>query len=134
VRWLQRRIAAEAGGLDRWTGRRIGVATGTAMGQLMPMVLEPLGAATGASFELIALENTLFGASVTTAGLLPGRAFADALRWRGDLDLVLLPGESVNDDGLFIDSMSLAALRAEVPAEVRLSKDFADALAPPAAA
>ena len=50
------------------------------------------------------------------------------------LDLVLLPGESVNDDGLFIDSMSLAALLAEVPAEVRLSKDFADALAVPAAA
>ena len=134
VRWLQRRIASEAGGLGRWSGRRIGVVTGTAMGQLMPMVLEPLRTATGAAFELIALENPLFGASVTTAGLLPGQAFADALRSRGDLDLVLLPGESVNDDGLFIDSMSLAALRAEVPAELRLSKDFADALGLPAAA
>lgn len=134
VRWLQRRIASEAGDLGQWSGRRIGVVTGTAMGQLMPMVLEPLRTATGAAFELIALENPLFGASVTTAGLLPGQAFADALRSRGDLDLVLLPGESVNDDGLFIDSMSLAALRAEVPAELRLSKDFADALGLPAAA
>lgn len=134
VRWLQRRIASEAGGLGQWSGRRIAVVTGTAMGQLMPMVLEPLRTATGAAFELIALENPLFGASVTTAGLLPGQAFADALRSRGDLDLVLLPGESVNDDGLFIDSMSLAALRAEVPAELRLSKDFADALGLPAAA
>ena len=134
VRWLQRRIASEAGGLGQWSGRRIGVVTGTAMGQLMPMVLEPLRTATGAAFELIALENPLFGASVTTAGLLPGQAFADALRSRGDLDLVLLPGESVNDDGLFIDSMSLAALRAEVPAELRLSKDFADALGLSAAA
>ena len=134
VRWLQRRIASEASGLGQWSGRRIAVVTGTAMGQLMPMVLEPLRTATGAAFELIALENPLFGASVTTAGLLPGQAFADALRSRGDLDLVLLPGESVNDDGLFIDSMSLAALRAEVPAELRLSKDFADALGLPAAA
>ena len=134
VRWLQRRIASEAGGLGQWSGRRIGVVTGTAMGQLMPMVLEPLQTAPGAAFELIALENPLFGASVTTAGLLPGQAFADALRSRGDLDLVLLPGESVNDDGLFIDSMSLAVLRAEVPAELRLSKDFADALGLPAAA
>ncbi|HEU4953066.1 MAG TPA: DUF512 domain-containing protein [Gemmatimonadales bacterium] len=134
VRWLQRRIASEASGLGQWSGRRIGVVTGTAMGQLMPMVLEPLRTATGAAFELIALENPLFGASVTTAGLLPGQAFADALRSRGDLDLVLLPGESVNDDGLFIDSMSLAALCAEVPAELRLSKDFADALGLPAAA
>jgi NifB/MoaA-like Fe-S oxidoreductase len=134
VRWLQRRIATEASGLGQWGGQRIGVVTGTAMGQLMPMVLEPLRAATGAAFELIALENPLFGASVTTAGLLPGQAFADALRSRGDLDLVLLPGESVNDDGLFVDSMSLAALRAEVPAEIRLSKDFADALGLTAAA
>jgi putative radical SAM enzyme (TIGR03279 family) len=134
VRWLQRRIVAEAGRLERWAGRRIGVVTGTAMGQLMPMVLEPLQAATGGTFELIALENSLFGASVTTAGLLPGRAFADALRDRHDLDLVLLPGESVNDDGLFIDSMSLAALQDEVPAEIRLSKDFADVLGLPVAA
>jgi NifB/MoaA-like Fe-S oxidoreductase len=71
---------------------------------------------------------------VTTAGLLPGRAFAEALGGRRDLDLVLLPGESVNDDGLFIDSMSLAALAAQVPAEIRLSKDFADALGAPVAA
>jgi NifB/MoaA-like Fe-S oxidoreductase len=134
VRWLQRRIAAEASRLDQWTGRRIGVVTGTAMGQLMPMVLEPLRVATGGTFELIALENSLFGPSVTTAGLLPGRAFADALRGRHDLDLVLLPGESVNDDELFIDSMSLAALRDEVPAEIRLSKDFADVLGLAAAA
>jgi putative radical SAM enzyme (TIGR03279 family) len=134
VRWLQRRIAAEAGRFERWAGRRIGVVTGTAMGQLMPMVLEPLQAATGGTFELIALENSLFGASVTTAGLLPGRAFADALRGRHDLDLVLLPGESVNEDGLFIDSMSLAALQNEVPAEIRLSKDFADVLGLPVAA
>jgi putative radical SAM enzyme (TIGR03279 family) len=134
VRWLQRRIAADAGRLEQWTGRRIGVVTGTAMGQLMPMVLEPLRAATGGTFELIALENSLFGASVTTAGLLPGRDFADALRGRHDLDLVLLPGESANDDGLFIDSMSLEALEDEVPAEIRLSKDFADVLGLPAAA
>ena len=134
VRWLQRRIAADADRLAQWAGQRIGVVTGTAMGQLMPMVLEPLEAATGATFELIAVENSLFGASVTTAGLLPGRAFADALRGRRDLDLVLLPGESVNDDGLFIDSMSLDALQDEVAAEVRLSKDFADVLGAPAAA
>jgi NifB/MoaA-like Fe-S oxidoreductase len=134
VRWLQRRIAADAGRLAPWTGRRIGVVTGAAMGGLMPLVLEPLRATTGGLFELIALENSLFGASVTTAGLLPGRDFAAALRGRHDLDLVLLPGESVNDDGLFIDSMSLDALQAEVPAEIRLSKDFADALGLPAAA
>jgi putative radical SAM enzyme (TIGR03279 family) len=134
VRWLQQRIAGQAEAMAGWAGRRIGVVTGTAMGQLMPMVLDPLRRTTGAEFELIALVNPLFGASVTTAGLLPGRAFAEALAGRRDLDLVLLPGESVNDDGLFIDSMSFESLTAQVPPEVRLSKDFADALGPVAAA
>jgi putative radical SAM enzyme (TIGR03279 family) len=134
VRWLQQRIAAQAGELQGWAGRRVGVVTGTAMQQLMPMVLEPLAGVTGADFELIPVVNTLFGPSVTTAGLLPGAAMQAALQGRRDLDLVLLPGESVNDDGLFIDSMSLELLAATVPAEIRLSKDFADALELPAAA
>jgi putative radical SAM enzyme (TIGR03279 family) len=133
VRWLQQRIAEEAAELRGWHGRRVGVVTGTAMGALMPMVLEPLTRISGAHFELIPVVNTLFGASVTTAGLLPGGALQDALI-RRELDLALLPGESVNDDGLFIDNMSLEHLRAAVPMEIRLSKDFADALQEPVAA
>jgi NifB/MoaA-like Fe-S oxidoreductase len=117
-----------------WRGRRIGVVTGTAMSQLMPMVLEPLARTTGASFELIPVVNTLFGPSVTTAGLLPGTALQQALRGRRDLDLVLLPGESVNDDELFMDNMRLDLLAASVPMEIRLSKNFIDALHLPAAA
>jgi putative radical SAM enzyme (TIGR03279 family) len=134
VRWLQRRIAEAGEGLEAWAGRRIGVVTGTAMGPLMPMVLEPLAARSGATFELIPVVNTLFGASVTTAGLLPGTALQQALAGRRDLDLALLPGESVNDDGLFMDSMSLTLLTAAVPMPLRLSYDFVDALEPPVAA
>jgi putative radical SAM enzyme (TIGR03279 family) len=134
VRWLQQRIEAVADRLGGWEGKRIGVVTGTAMSQLMPMVLAPLAGITGSEFELIPVVNTLFGASVTTAGLLPGAAMQQALRGRGDLDLALIPGESVNDDGLFIDDMSLSLLSAAVPVEVRLSKDFTDALREPVAA
>jgi putative radical SAM enzyme (TIGR03279 family) len=134
VRYLQQRIAAGGDVLAGWTGRRIGVVTGTAMAQLMPLVLEPLEQLTGASFELIPVVNSLFGATVTTAGLLPGVALQSALKGRRDLDLVLLPGECVNDDGLFIDSMSLELLAAAIPVEIRLSKDFTDALHEPVAA
>jgi putative radical SAM enzyme (TIGR03279 family) len=134
VRWLQQQIALGAPELHGWEGRRIGVATGTAMGRLMPQVLEPLARATGARFELITIENSLFGASVTTAGLLPGVAFQRALKGRNDLDLVLLPAESVNDDGLFMDSMTAELLGASLPMEVRFSKTFADALLEPVAA
>jgi putative radical SAM enzyme (TIGR03279 family) len=133
VRWLQGRIAAAADDLGRWSGRRIGVVTGTAMAPLMPMVLEPLARATGARFELIPVVNTLFGASVTTAGLLPGTALQEALAGRRELDLALVPGECLNDNGLFMDSMSFDLLAAGVPMEVRPSKDFIDALYEPAA-
>jgi putative radical SAM enzyme (TIGR03279 family) len=134
VRWLQRQI--ESADLQRrdWAGRRIGVITGTAMAQLMPMVLEPLASITGAHFDLLPVVNTLFGATVTTAGLLPGMDMQRALQSRDDLDLVLIPGESLNDDGLFIDSMSLDVLGASVPIEVRPSKDFTDCLQTPIAA
>jgi NifB/MoaA-like Fe-S oxidoreductase len=105
--------------------------TGTAMAQLMPMVLEPLTGLTGAHFELIPVINSLFGSSVTTAGLLPGAAVCQALNGRRDFDLVLVPGESLNDDNLFIDSVSLESLSADISVEVRPSKDFADALQEP---
>jgi putative radical SAM enzyme (TIGR03279 family) len=134
VRWLQRQIERGAGDLPVTPGRRVGLVTGTAMAPLMPMVLEPLARATGGAYELLPVINTLFGASVTTAGLLPGMAMQQALVARHDLDLALLPRESVNDDGLFMDGMRLELLAASVPMELRLSRDFVDALAEPSAA
>ncbi len=128
VRWLQRRISDGAAGVREWAGRRIGVVTGTAMGPLMPMVLDPLARETGASFELVTVVNSLFGPRVTTAGLLPGAAIRDALAGAQPMDLALVPGEAINDDGLFVDGMSLDALAAAVGLDVRPSRDFADAL------
>ena len=134
VRWLQRQIRDHAVPLAGWAGRRIGVLTGTSMGPLMPQVLAPLAQATGAHFDLIELENPLFGPMVTTAGLLPGSAFLAALEGRPDLDLALLPAEAVNDDLLFMDSMDAHDLARQVPMPVRFSRSFVDALEEPVAA
>jgi NifB/MoaA-like Fe-S oxidoreductase len=130
VRYLQTRIAASDDQLraGEWRGKRIGVVTGTAMAPLMPQVVEGLAAATGARFEIVALENTLFGPSVTTAGLLPGSGVLAALRERRDLDLALVPAEAVNDDLVFMDDLEAHDLAAQLPMPVRLSYDFADAL------
>jgi putative radical SAM enzyme (TIGR03279 family) len=132
VRFLEQRIAA-ASALPRLSGRRIGVLTGTAMGRLMPQVLRTLSQATGGSFQLMVLGNDLFGPSVTTAALLPGRAFARALAARSDLDLALLPAEAVNDDAVFLDDVAFDELAAAASVPLRLSYDFADALAGEAA-
>ena len=134
VRWLQHEIREGIDGLDAWRGKRIGVCTGTSMGPLMPQVLAPLTQATGAVFELMVLENDLFGTRVTTAGLLPGSSFQKALAGRRDLDLILIPGECLNDNGKFMDDLTFDALQAVVPIEIRPSKTFVDALEAPAAA
>jgi putative radical SAM enzyme (TIGR03279 family) len=134
VRWLEQRVDTMDARLQPWSGRRIAVITGTAMAQLMPMVLERLAARSDSEFELIPVVNSLFGPSVTTAGLLPGTAIQTALRGRSDIDLALIPGECLNDEGLFIDGMMLELLQASVPMEIRTSKDFVDALEEPVAA
>jgi putative radical SAM enzyme (TIGR03279 family) len=133
VRYLEQLIATEADGLAAHAGRRILVCTGTAMGSLMPALFPALARVTGATFELAVLENTYYGPRVTTAGLLPGAAFRDALAGRRDVDLALLPAEAVSDDGIFVDDLSYATLEAAVPMPLALSYHFTDALAPVAA-
>jgi putative radical SAM enzyme (TIGR03279 family) len=128
VRYLEGLIAAEAHVLSAMPGRRVLVCTGTAMGKLMPSILPAVERATSARFELAVLENSYFGSSVTTAGLLPGADFRRALADRRDCDLALLPAESVNEDGLFVDDTSLATVTAEAPMPVLLSYHFTDAL------
>ncbi|MBI1967978.1 MAG: DUF512 domain-containing protein [Gemmatimonadetes bacterium] len=128
VRYLQTRIAAAREQLPDLAGQRIGVVTGTAMAPLMPQVTGEIARMTGARFEILPVVNTLYGESVTTAGLLPGAAIEAALRDRPDLDLVLLPAEAVNDDLLFMDDLEAHALGARLPMPIRLSYDFADAL------
>jgi len=130
VRYLQTRIQAARQALEseRWRDKRIGIVTGKAMGPLLPQVAADLTALTGAHFEILTLENTLFGPSVTTAGLLPGKAVLAALQDRRDLDFALLPAEAVNDDLLFMDDLEAHDLAAQLPMPVRLSYDFADAL------
>jgi putative radical SAM enzyme (TIGR03279 family) len=126
VRYLQQ----QASGLQtQLSGLNIGVVTGTAMRKLMPMVLERVATVTGGSFDLIVIDNDLYGTSVTSAGLLPGRGFASALRDRDDLDLVLIPAEAISDDDVFLDDMSVHDLQSQLPVRVLPSYDFADVLA-----
>jgi len=128
VRYLQQRVEGERSSLPNLAGRRIVVLTGTAMARLMPEVLGTLAESTGGTFEVVGLENDLFGPTVTSAGLLPGRAFRAALGGHTGYDLALVPAEAINDNGVFIDDVRFDDLEAGAPIEVRLSYDFADAL------
>jgi putative radical SAM enzyme (TIGR03279 family) len=105
----------------RLEGIRIALVTGTRMGQVLAPLLSRMAAATGAELSLLPVENRLFGPTVTTAGLLPGADILDAVRAAeaaGALDLVLVPAEALNDDGLFIDSLPLETLKSAISAPV----------------
>ncbi|MDQ6612340.1 MAG: DUF512 domain-containing protein [Gemmatimonadota bacterium] len=127
---LRERIRTGVASLPRLDGQRIGVVTGVSMAPLMPELLERLTRATGAEFVLIPVENSLFGPTTTTAGLLVGADFRRALSHRHDLSFALIPAESINDDGLFLDDEPFIAMREAMPMPVFPSYDFIDALAP----
>jgi putative radical SAM enzyme (TIGR03279 family) len=125
---LRQRVGESVSTLPRLDGRRIGVVTGTAMAPLMAPLLDQIARQTGAQFELIPTENSLFGPTTTTAGLLVGADVRRALAGRADLDLALIPAESINQDGLFLDDESFVAVREALPMPVYPSYDFIDVL------
>jgi putative radical SAM enzyme (TIGR03279 family) len=125
---LRQRFADQVNDLPRLDGRRIGVVTGVAMAPLMPELLERLTTVTGAHFELLVAQNSLFGPTITTAGLLVGADIARVLAGRADLDLALIPAESINEDGLFLDDARFVDVREALPMPVYPSYDFADVL------
>jgi putative radical SAM enzyme (TIGR03279 family) len=125
---LRARVRENLQMVPRFDGKRIGVVTGTSMAPLMSELLEQLTGATGATFVLMVAENSLFGPTTTTAGLLVGADIRRALGDRRDLDFALIPAECINDNGVFLDDESFEALRRSLPMAVYPSYDFADVL------
>jgi putative radical SAM enzyme (TIGR03279 family) len=128
VATLRERVRRGLSDLPRLEGRRIGVVTGVSMAPLMPELLDAITERTGARFSLIPMENSLFGPTTTTAGLLVGADIRRALADRHDLDLALIPAETINDNGLFLDDEPFIALRETLPMPVFPSYDFIDVL------
>lgn len=110
--------------------KRLTMATGTLAGDFLDTRVRPvLEGVGGLAVQVVPCENTLFGDSVTVSGLLNFRSLRDALgplAARGEIgDLVLLPPDSVNFEGLFLDNRDgmrttddLSAALGGVPVEV----------------
>ena len=128
VAYLRKRVREGIGALPRLDGLSIGVVTGTAMAPLLPELLAALCDQTGARFELIPAINSLFGPTIGTAGLLVGADIERSLAGRDDLDLALIPAETLNDNGVFLDDRSFAGIRDASPIPIAASYDFIDAL------
>jgi NifB/MoaA-like Fe-S oxidoreductase len=125
---LRMRVAQGLDRVKRRDGDRIGVVTGFAMAPLMEPLLAQLTEQSGARFELIVAQNSLFGPTITTAGLLVGRDILTALSDRSDLDYALIPAETINEDSVFLDDFTLEAVRQALPIPIFPSYDFIDVL------
>lgn len=111
VRRLFDDFEAGIGDVPAFEGKRIGIVTGTRMGEVMRPLVAPLAAQTRAAITVLPVVNRFYGETVTTAGLLPGRDIADALAQHA-FDVVLIPAESLNDSDVFVDDYAFADLQA----------------------
>ncbi len=108
-------------------GRRIAIVTGLRMAPVIEKIMAPVAAHTGAHFEVIGVENRMFGTTTTTAGLLPGADIRDAVLAAGTFDGVLLPAEALNDDLVFVDNVAFDdVVAAFSPARVVAGHELAE--------
>ncbi len=66
------------------------------------------------------VPNTLYGKSVTVAGLLSGKCLISSLKGEELGDLLLLPPDILNNDSLFLDDMTVPQLEATLGVPVMI--------------
>ena len=76
---------------------------------------------------VISAKNVLFGPSVTVSGLLAGKDILQAVRGRRLGSMLLVPASSLKEDeGVFLDDLSLADIEAAVGVPVHPVSTFSD--------
>ena len=109
--------------------RRLRLVTGRSMEPFFRERAERLADATHAEVDVVTVVNEFYGESVTVAGLLAGRDIEASVGNTAADELLLLPAEAVNADGLFIDSMPLSDLTAALaPATVATGYEITECL------
>jgi putative radical SAM enzyme (TIGR03279 family) len=95
------------------------VVTGSSAFRIVDDFLLALSQRTGVFFRTVAIENSLFGDSVTVAGLVPGKAVLEGLLGREVGDLLLIPDVMLKEDeGLFVDEISVEDLQRDLGTDV----------------
>ncbi len=116
-------------GVSELPYQKLRLVTGRSMEPFFRERAERLADATCTEIEVVTVVNDFYGESVTVAGLLAGRDIQASLGDTHADELLLLPAEAVNADGLFIDSMPLSDLTAALaPATVATGYEITECL------
>jgi putative radical SAM enzyme (TIGR03279 family) len=101
--------------------RKLTIVTGRlAEGIMREEVLPRLKTIRNLRTQLVVAPNRLYGRSVTVSGLLSGKCVYSAMRNVHPGDLVLLPPDILNADGMFLDDMTLPQLEQKLKAPVNV--------------
>ena len=107
--------------------RRVTLACGSSISPFMRQCLKKY-APDGVDWEVRTILNDFFGRTVTVTGLLTGQDLSRQLK-DVQTDEILLSGGTVRNEGdLFLDDMSVAELRAALPAPLTLVHGGGDVL------
>lgn len=99
--------------------RKLTIVTGRlAEGIMREEVLPGLRKIRNLQTQIVVASNRLYGRSVTVSGLLSGKCVYSAMRKVKPGDLVLLPPDILNADGMFLDDMTLPQLEQKLKAPV----------------
>jgi putative radical SAM enzyme (TIGR03279 family) len=100
--------------------KKITLVTGRSAGPVLTQHLLPaLQATRRLTIQLAVIDNNFFGKSVTVSGLLTGRDIARQLKKKHLGDLVVLPPNCLNHDGLFLDEWTPRHLEQSLGVSVR---------------
>ena len=89
---------------------RIGLLTGRLAERILAPLVARLNAIENVQIDLLPVDNDFFGHGITVSGLLTGRDMAARVRDGIQRDLVLLPPNCVNGEGLTLDDMTVPQL------------------------
>ena len=89
---------------------RIGLLTGCLAERILAPLVARLNAIENVQVDLLPVDNDFFGHGITVSGLLTGRDMAARMRDGIQRDLVLLPPNCVNGEGLTLDDMTVPQL------------------------
>lgn len=93
---------------------RLTIATGCLVApHLSDILSEKWSAVSGLGFDVHPVENVLMGEAVTVSGLLAGKDILNSVSALDDVgDCVIVPPNCLNDDGLFLDDLTLDDIEA----------------------
>lgn len=83
-------------------------------GQLFHGYLEKCVQRFGLDLKTIAVENQFWGGGINVAGLLTGSDFITTLKREMYGDFVILPAESMIEEGIFLDDLTIQDVEAEL--------------------